>query len=643
MAATASLVSAMNAKDFSFMFTPTSDACTTLGLTPTPICNPSKVYGDSALAQVNNKCHGDYQTVMSTLDQEFVATVYYEWSEIETPNSKVFGYNGIAIDMSPYFDANLDWLGAYSAELMPVFATDATVRFSRDPNLETLGNCLADIYGVGMVESQPMLCVSSQVILYLSLIIISALIIVRFALAICFDWFLSWQLGKIQETNKFSRIQAQKKNNTAHTEAALSNPATNDPLSGTGVTAATHPQSFTLFNRISFKDRYRELYTICVVTAYSEGESGLRMTMDSLAQTDYHDHYKVIFVVADGVVKGSGNPKPTGEIVLDMLELDSAMHGPVETVTEVDKDGKETKRIVARNCEPQSYVAIGAGQKRHNKARIYCGTYLSGGRKIATILVSKCGSESEQGGGKIGNRGKRDSQICLMDFLSKIMFDEPLSPMQYDLFTKMTHIMTVQNGGVKRVTPDMFEIVLMVDADTKVAPDSLTHLIAVMQRDPTVMGLCGETRIMNKNESWVTMIQVFEYHISHHLAKAFESVFGGVTCLPGCFCMYRIKSPKPLSLENRDVVNPEQVCDWVPVLANPDIVADYSESVVDTLHKKNLLLLGEDRYLTTLMLRTFPKRKMIFVPKSICKTQVPAEFKVLLSQRRRWINSTIHK
>jgi chitin synthase len=39
--------------------------------------------------------------------------------------------------------------------------------------------------------------------------------------------------------------------------------------------------------------------------------------------------------------------------------------------------------------------------------------------------------------------------------------------------------------------------------------------------------------------------------------------------------------------------------------------------VVDTLHKKNLLLLGEDRYLTTLMLRTFPKRKMIFVPQAV--------------------------
>lgn len=120
------------------------------------------------------------------------------------------------------------------------------------------------------------------------------------------------------------------------------------------------------------------------------------------------------------------------------------------------------------------------------------------------------------------------------------------------------------------------------------------------------------------------------YFISHHLSKSFESVFGGVTCLPGCFCMYRIKTPK--GGQNY----------WVPILANPDIVEHYSENVVDTLHKKNLLLLGEDRYLSTLMLKTFPKRKQVFVPQAVCKTTVPDQFSVLLSQRRRWINSTVH-
>lgn len=151
-----------------------------------------------------------------------------------------------------------------------------------------------------------------------------------------------------------------------------------------------------------------------------------------------------------------------------------------------------------------------------------------------------------------------------------------------------------------------------------------------MKNDVKIMGLCGETRIANKTASFTSAIQVFEYYISHHLGKAFESVFGGVTCLPGCFCMYRIKAPKG------------EFGATVPILTNPNVVEEYSENIVDTLHKKNLLLLGEDRFLTTLMLRNFPHRKMVFVPRAKCWTIVPDKFKVLLSQRRRWINSTVH-
>jgi chitin synthase len=40
-----------------------------------------------------------------------------------------------------------------------------------------------------------------------------------------------------------------------------------------------------------------------------------------------------------------------------------------------------------------------------------------------------------------------------------------------------------------------------------VEPESLSHMVAAMVNDITVMGLCGETRIANKTDSWVTMIQ----------------------------------------------------------------------------------------------------------------------------------------
>lgn len=79
-----------------------------------------------------------------------------------------------------------------------------------------------------------------------------------------------------------------------------------------------------------------------------------------------------------------------------------------------------------------------------------------------------------------------------------------------------------------------------------------------------------------------------------------------------------------------------------PLLISDDIVREYSDCYVDTLHKKNLLSLGEDRFLTTLMTKHFPYMSYKFVPDAYALTAAPETWSVLLSQRRRWINSTIH-
>jgi chitin synthase len=89
------------------------------------------------------------------------------------------------------------------------------------------------------------------------------------------------------------------------------------------------------------------------------------------------------------------------------------------------------------------------------------------------------------------------------------------------------------------------------------------------------------------------MIQVYEYYISHNLSKAFESLFGSVTCLPGCFSMYRIRAAET----------------GKPLFVSREVVDAYSTIRVDTLHMKNLLHLGEDRYLTTLLLKYHSKYK----------------------------------
>ncbi|KAI8137857.1 chitin synthase-domain-containing protein [Fennellomyces sp. T-0311] len=334
-------------------------------------------------------------------------------------------------------------------------------------------------------------------------------------------------------------------------------------------------------------------FIITQVTCYTEDEESLRKTIDSIATLRYDDKRKLLFVICDGMIVGSGNDKPTPRIVLDILGVDP----------QVDP-------------EPLSFVSVGEGQKQHNMGKIYSGLYETSGHVVPYLVVVKCGKPTERS--KPGNRGKRDSQLILMQFLNRVHFDAPMTPLQLEIYHQMKNVIGV--------SPALYEYVLMVDADTEVMPDGMTFLASSMAHDSKIIGVCGETTLSNEKATWTTMIQVYEYFISHHMIKAFESLFSTVTCLPGCFTMYRIRT----------------VDGKRPLFCSNEIIADYQINKVDTLHKKNLLHLGEDRYLTTLLLKHFPNFKTKFAADAQCKTNAPDLWSILVSQRRRWINSTIH-
>ncbi|WWC67634.1 uncharacterized protein I206_101544 [Kwoniella pini CBS 10737] len=334
-------------------------------------------------------------------------------------------------------------------------------------------------------------------------------------------------------------------------------------------------------------------FVICQVPCYTEGEESLRRTIDSLVRLKYDDKRKLLMIICDGNIKGYGNDKPTPAIVLDILGVDQNS-----------------------DPEPLSFQSLGEGSKQHNMGKVYAGLYECAGHVVPYLVVVKVGKPTERP--KPGNRGKRDSQMIVMHFLNKVHFNAPMNPLELEMYHQIKNVIGVN--------PSFYEYLFMVDADTTVDEMSLNRLVSAMMHDKKIIGVCGETSIANSKQSIVTMMQVYEYFISHHLAKAFESLFGSITCLPGCFSMYRLRSPdthKPLFISN-------------------GIIQDYSENRVDTLHLKNLLHLGEDRYLTTLVLKHFNDYKTKFVRDAYAQTVAPDQGSVLLSQRRRWINSTIH-
>ncbi|KAH7928935.1 glycosyltransferase family 2 protein [Leucogyrophana mollusca] len=342
--------------------------------------------------------------------------------------------------------------------------------------------------------------------------------------------------------------------------------------------------------------RYPELldkFVLCQVPCYTEGEDSLRRTIDSLAALDYDDKRKLIFMICDGNIIGSGNERPTPAIVLDILGVDPS-----------------------NDPEPLMFKSIGEGSQKLNYGKVYSGLYEFEGHVVPYMVVVKVGKPTERS--KPGNRGKRDSQILLMQYLNRVHFNAPMAPLELEIYHQMRNVIGID--------PAFYEYIFTVDADTSVTPQSLNRLVASSCDDSNIIGICGETKLQNEEGSWWTMIQVYEYYISHHLSKAFESLFGSVSCLPGCFTLYRIRTAdkgRPIIISNR-------------------VIDDYAECNVDTLHKKNLFSLGEDRFLTTLLMKHFPTYKTKFTPDAVAHTVAPVSWRVLFSQRRRWINSTVH-
>ena len=334
-------------------------------------------------------------------------------------------------------------------------------------------------------------------------------------------------------------------------------------------------------------------FVICQVPAYTEDEDSLRRAIDSAARMKYDDKRKLLVIICDGMIIGQGNDRPTPRIVLDIL-------GVSETV----------------DPEPLSFESLGEGMKQHNMGKVYSGLYEVQGHIVPFMVVVKIGKPSEVS--RPGNRGKRDSQMVMMRFLNRVHYNAPMSPLELEMHHQIRNIIGVN--------PTFYEFMLQIDADTVVAPDSATRMVAAFLHDTRLIGICGETSLSNAKSSFVTMIQVYEYYISHNLTKAFESLFGSVTCLPGCFTMYRIRAAET----------------GKPLFVSKEIIEAYSAIRVDTLHMKNLLHLGEDRYLTTLLLKFHSKYKTKYIFRAHAWTVAPDSWKVFMSQRRRWINSTVH-
>lgn len=338
---------------------------------------------------------------------------------------------------------------------------------------------------------------------------------------------------------------------------------------------------------------------ICFVPCYTEDKKSLEKTIRSIYESEYPEDNIIIFPVVDGVLTGKGCDKSTAEILLNIFD-----------------------RTLEEETEMYTYRSEGVCDKEPNRVKIFSGYTCMNEKRIRYIITVKVGTEDEQGTDRAGNRGKLDSMGLLFWFLNKLRYNREFDSVQ----TRYS-----QAFESFQINPFDIQYFHTIDADTKIHEHALTQFVHNFNQDRRIFAACGETTLSNPGESWVTAIQVYEYFINHSLNKAFESFFSNVTCLPGCFSFYRVFS-------SDEFKEPLVICD--------EIMDQVFFQDTETLHTKNLLKLGEDRFLTTLILKYLPifveKYKIKYIQSAICETTVPNKWSILLSQRRRWINSTLH-
>lgn len=163
-------------------------------------------------------------------------------------------------------------------------------------------------------------------------------------------------------------------------------------------------------------------------------------------------------------------------------------------------------------------------------------------------------------------------------------------------------------------------ILLFIDSDVVLHRSCISHMEQVMRVNPTRRAVTGLILCSIPKTNFLWILQEIEYVQAQMIDRVVESVMGGVTCLPGALTMVRyhaLKSVAPLYFG------------WKTM------------DKLDTFEYSKYYL-GEDRYLTSLLLDSSSSKKEIsFCEDAMSETVAPSKFSTFMKQRRRWFLGTL--
>src|SRR5581483_9147177 len=82
------------------------------------------------------------------------------------------------------------------------------------------------------------------------------------------------------------------------------------------------------------------------------------------------------------------------------------------------------------------------------------------------------------------------------------------------------------------------EIIVFVDSDSFIDEKCVRELVKYFV-NPKLGAVSGHTDVYNKDQNMLTRMQALRYFVAFKIYKSAESIFGTVTCCPGCCSAYR--------------------------------------------------------------------------------------------------------
>ncbi|MHB8419859.1 MAG: glycosyltransferase [Myxococcales bacterium] len=155
------------------------------------------------------------------------------------------------------------------------------------------------------------------------------------------------------------------------------------------------------------------------------------------------------------------------------------------------------------------------------------------------------------------------------------------------------------------------EVVVTVDSDCIVAPDALRQLVAPLA-DPRVGAVAGKVVVHNRKASALTRMLAPQFLVTFDYLRAAQSVSGTVLCCPGALAAYRLAALRPLLPE------------WL-----------------DQRFWGTRVGPGEDRYLTTLLMRDGYQAR--YQSTATVHTLAPIHYRGICRMLLRWDRSDLRE